>query len=98
MIFDHQVRNLSLARRGEKNAREYGKIVHNDYTAKSGPRRVRDHLPPAEADQLLQHRFAESANLDAFAQRRIRAAARIIEGGVCGKAGAAVFFRVVALE
>jgi hypothetical protein len=59
VIFDHQVRNLELARRGEKNAREYGKIVHNDYTAKSGPRRVRDHLPAAEAEELLKHRFAE---------------------------------------
>ena len=44
---------------GEKNAREYGRAVHNDYTAKSGPRRVRDHLPPAEAEERLQHRFAE---------------------------------------
>jgi hypothetical protein len=59
VIFDHQVRNLELARRGEKNAREYGKAVHNDYTAKSGPRRVRDHLPPAEADERLKHRFEE---------------------------------------
>ena len=59
VIFDHQVRNAELAKRGEKNAREYGRAVHNDYTAKSGPRRVRDHLPPAEAEQRLQHRFAE---------------------------------------
>jgi hypothetical protein len=59
VIFDHQVRCLPLAQRGEKNAREYAKTVHNDYTAKSGPRRVRDHLPSAEADQLLRHRFAE---------------------------------------
>jgi hypothetical protein len=59
VIFDHQVRNLPLAQRGEKNAREYGKLVHNDYTANSGPRRVRDHLPAAEAAERLQHRFAE---------------------------------------
>jgi len=59
VVFDHQVRNAELARRGEKNAREYGRAVHNDYTAKSGPRRVRDHLPPAEAEQRLQNRFAE---------------------------------------
>jgi hypothetical protein len=59
VIFDHQVRNLPLAQRGEKNAREYGKSVHNDYTAKSGPRRVRDHLPTAEADERLKNRFAE---------------------------------------
>jgi hypothetical protein len=59
VIFDHQVRNLPLAQRGEKNAREYGKSVHNDYTAKSGPRRVRDHLPAEEADRRLKNRFAE---------------------------------------
>ncbi len=59
VIFDHQVRCLPLAQRGEKNAREYARTVHNDYTAKSGPRRVRDHLPPAEGEELLKHRFAE---------------------------------------
>jgi len=59
VIFDHQVRCLPLAQRGEKNAREYGKVVHNDYTAKSGPRRVRDHLPPSEGEELLRNRFAE---------------------------------------
>jgi hypothetical protein len=59
VIFDHQVRNLPLAQRGEKNAREYGKSVHNDYTAKSGPRRVRDHLPTDEAHERLKNRFAE---------------------------------------
>jgi hypothetical protein len=59
VIFDHQVRNIELSKRGEKDAREYAKVVHNDYTAKSGPRRVRDHLPPEEAAQRLQHRFAE---------------------------------------
>lgn len=59
VIFDHQVRCLPMAKRGERGAREYAKAVHNDYTANSGPRRVRDHLPPAEAEELLNHRFAE---------------------------------------
>jgi hypothetical protein len=59
VIFDHQVRNIQLYRRGEKQARDYASTVHNDYTARSGPRRVRDHLPPEEAEQRLQHRFAE---------------------------------------
>jgi hypothetical protein len=59
VIFDHQVRCLPMAQRGERGAREYAKAVHNDYTANSGPRRVRDHLPPAEAEELLRHRFAE---------------------------------------
>ena len=59
IVFDHQVRNIQLYRRGEKQARDYASTVHNDYTAKSGPRRVRDHLPSEEAEQRLQHRFAE---------------------------------------
>jgi len=59
VIFDHQVRCLPMAQRGERGAREYAKTVHNDYTANSGPRRVRDHVPPAEAEELLRHRNAE---------------------------------------
>jgi hypothetical protein len=59
VIFDHQVRCQPMAQRSERSSREYAKIVHNDYTANSGPRRVRDHLPPAEAEELLRHRFAE---------------------------------------
>ena len=59
VIFDHQVRNIELAQRGEKNAREYVHTVHNDYTFKSGPRRVRDHLQAVEAEELMKHRFAE---------------------------------------
>jgi hypothetical protein len=59
VVFDHQVRNIELSKQGEKDAREYVRTVHNDYTAKSGPRRVRDHLPEAEAEERLRHRFAE---------------------------------------
>jgi hypothetical protein len=58
VIFDHVVRNPMLAKRGEKDAREPAKIVHNDYSLKSAPRRVRDCLPE-EADRLLSNRFAE---------------------------------------
>jgi hypothetical protein len=58
LIFDHVVRNPVLAERGEKGARDPARIVHNDYSLKSAPRRVRDHLPQ-EADRLLRHRFAE---------------------------------------
>jgi hypothetical protein len=57
-IFDHIVRNSLLAERGEKGARSPAKFVHNDYTFKSAPRRVRD-LLPEEADRLLKSRFAE---------------------------------------
>src|SRR5580658_7352125 len=59
VIFDHQVRNLPMSQRGERNARGYAKMVHNDYTENSGPRRVRDHLSAEEAAERLKHRFAE---------------------------------------
>ncbi len=59
VVFDHQVRNIELSKQGERDAREYVRTVHNDYTATSGPRRVRDHLPAAEAEERLRHRFAE---------------------------------------
>ena len=58
VVFDHIVRNPVLAERGEKGARLPAKFVHNDYSLKSAPRRVRDHLPE-EADRLLENRFAE---------------------------------------
>ena len=58
VVFDHIVRNPVLAERGERGARPPAKMVHNDYSFKSAPRRVRDHLPE-EADRLLRSRFAE---------------------------------------
>jgi hypothetical protein len=58
VVFDHIVRNPVLAERGEKGARGPAKFVHNDYSFKSAPRRVRDHLPE-ETDRLLTNRFAE---------------------------------------
>lgn len=57
-VFDHVVRNADKAKRHEDHAREYGRAVHNDYSLKSAPRRVQDHLPD-EAEELLKHRFAE---------------------------------------
>jgi hypothetical protein len=58
VVFDHIVRNPVLAERGEKGARSPATVVHNDYSFKSAPRRVRD-LLPEEADSLLRRRFAE---------------------------------------
>jgi len=58
LVFDHNVRNGPLAARGEAGAREPVRRVHNDYTHKSGPQRVRDLLPAAEAERRLARRFA----------------------------------------
>lgn len=57
LIFDHTIRSAPLAGTGRKGIREPVKRVHNDYTVKSGPQRVRDLLPD-EAEELLKHRFA----------------------------------------
>lgn len=58
VIFDHTVRADSRNKRDQKGAREPARIVHNDYTERSGPQRVRDLLPAGEAEELLQNRFA----------------------------------------
>jgi hypothetical protein len=56
-VFDHNVRSAPRESRGEPGVRLPAKRVHNDYTAKSAPQRVRD-LFPREADALLKRRFA----------------------------------------
>ncbi len=58
LIFDHTLRAEDDEIRSEKQVREPVRRVHNDYTEWSGPQRVRDLLPPAEAEELLKHRFA----------------------------------------
>ncbi len=59
-IFDDTRRSTCLERQKEKNIREPASIVHNDYTATSGVKRLRDHFAdtPREAAKLLQRRFA----------------------------------------
>jgi hypothetical protein len=59
-IFDDTRRSTSLERQKDKNIREAAAIVHNDYTARSGIKRLRDHFAddPDEAEKLLQRRFA----------------------------------------
>ena len=56
VIFDHTLR--SSAEQRTEGTREPVLFVHNDQTAVSGPRRVRDHLPADEATARLQRRFA----------------------------------------
>jgi hypothetical protein len=57
LIFDHTLRAADERRREEKQVRDAVRAVHNDYTAWSGPQRVRDLLPKTEAEELLKHRF-----------------------------------------
>jgi len=59
-IFDDTRRTSSLKKQKSRNIREPADIVHNDYTARSGVKRLRDHFAdrPDEALELLQKRFA----------------------------------------
>jgi hypothetical protein len=59
-VFDHTRRAASSDVQKARQVREPASIVHNDYTARSGPRRLRDHYAQAshEADALLRRRFA----------------------------------------
>jgi hypothetical protein len=57
VIFDHTIRSADRA--VERGLRTPVNSVHCDYTERSGPQRVRDLLPPAEAGQRLEKRFAE---------------------------------------
>jgi hypothetical protein len=57
VVFDHTVRTADRA--VERGLRTPVRSVHNDYTEKSGPQRVRDLLPADEAEVRLKKRFAE---------------------------------------
>jgi len=57
LVFDHTLRVADENRRQTEKLREPVRIVHNDYTDKSGPQRVRDLLPPEEAEEALKKRY-----------------------------------------
>ncbi len=57
VLFDHTLRTGDTAAQEALKLREPVKVVHNDYTAWSGPQRLRDLLPD-EAEGLLERRFA----------------------------------------
>ncbi len=59
-IFDDTRRSSSVEQQRIKNIREPADLVHNDYTARSGVKRMQDYFAddPDEAKKLLQRRFA----------------------------------------
>ena len=59
-VFDDTRRSASRARQRETGVREPANIVHNDYTAASGPRRLADWLAAAAAgeEDVTARRFA----------------------------------------
>lgn len=61
VVFDHNVRNIHKAQKGENGAKEPVKRVHNDFTASSGYSRARavlTALGQADPEALLKHRFS----------------------------------------
>lgn len=58
MAFDHNLRSAAMAGRGENGVQGPVRYAHNDYTERSGPQRVRDLFPGAEAEALLRGRVA----------------------------------------
>ena len=57
IVFDHTVRTADKSRLAERWVRETVHAVHNDYTERSAPQRVRDFLPPDEAGEALKRRY-----------------------------------------
>jgi len=59
-VFDDTRRASSHDVQTRRKIREPANIVHNDYTARSGIKRLQDHFVdrPDEAEQLLEQRFA----------------------------------------
>jgi hypothetical protein len=55
-VFDHTIR--AAERAVERGLRQPVRMVHNDYTEKSGPQRVRE-LLGERAEEKLRHRFVE---------------------------------------
>jgi hypothetical protein len=58
LVFDHNVRNTGRAPRGSELSQAPVHFVHNDYTLRSGPQRVRDLVGGEEAERLIERRFA----------------------------------------
>ena len=58
LVFDHTIRSNANGHRGETGIREAVRRVHNDYTDKSAPQRIRDLLPAEEAARRLKKRYA----------------------------------------
>ena len=57
VIFDHTIRIGDPEKREALGVRDPVLSAHNDFTDRSAPARVRDLLPPAEAEERLKRRF-----------------------------------------
>jgi hypothetical protein len=58
VVFDHTLRDSTQGTRRIAEREDPVRSVHNDHHADSAQRRVREHLPPEEAEARLRERFA----------------------------------------
>lgn len=58
LVFDHTIRSNAPGHKGTPGMRGPAHRVHNDYTELSGPQRLRDLVPNADAERQLARRFA----------------------------------------
>lgn len=58
LVFDHTLRTAEETRQQADRVRKAVHSVHNDYTERSAPQRVRDFLPENEVKAALKKRFA----------------------------------------
>lgn len=58
LVFDHTLRTAEQSRQQADRVRKAVYSVHNDYTERSAPQRVRDFLPEDEAEAALKRRYA----------------------------------------
>jgi hypothetical protein len=58
LVFDHNVRNTDRSVQQREQTQGAVGYVHNDYTLRSGPQRVRDLVGGDEAERLIERRFA----------------------------------------
>ena len=59
VVFDHNVRCTPKKKKGDRSISGTTRFAHNDYTLRSGPRRVRDLLDADEAEERLKHPFMQ---------------------------------------
>ena len=57
VVFDHTIRVADETAQVDRKVRGPVKNMHNDFTRKSAPQRIRDLLPPDEAEARLEKRF-----------------------------------------
>lgn len=58
LVFDHTIRTSDKKIVAGHGVRQPVKAVHNDYTEKSAPQRVKDLLSESEANKILRKRYA----------------------------------------